>query len=162
MQTWLILDENRWPPEQPKEFTPLLLIQYQGQKTSEQDTALTNLTLRGNISNITSPVTMVTKHQPKLKEIPSNKSTDLYHESLQQFFNGSIITKDVATILSPFDKNDKPCFILIEGPPGIGKSLLLKEIAYRWGKNEILTKDVSVSPSCVPSLSCFAVCKIHR
>ena len=105
---------------------------------------------------------MVTKHQPKLKEIPSNKSTDLYHESLQQFFNGSIITKDVATILFPFDKNDKPCFILIEGPPGIGKSLLLKEIAYRWGKNEILTKDVSVSPSCVPSLSCFAVCKIHR
>ena len=135
VQRRLILDENRWPPEQPKEFTPLLLIQYQGQKTSEQDIALTNLTLRGNISYITSPVAAATKHRPKLK---GNENTDFYHESLQGFFNNSTITKEVAAILSPFDKSDEPCFILIEGPPGIGKSLLLKEIAYRWGKNKAL------------------------
>ena len=92
----LVLNENRWPPEQPKEFTPLLLIHYQGKKTLD------------------------------------------YHEPLQGLFNDSTITKEVTTILSPFDKSDKPCFILIEGPPGIGKSLLLKEIAYRWGNNKVL------------------------
>ena len=32
------------------------------------------------------------------------------------------------------------CFILIEGAPGIGKSVLLKEIAYRWGKKQLLQK----------------------
>ena len=138
VQRRLILDKNRWPPEQPKKFTPLLLIQYQGQKTSEQDTALTNLILRGNINNITSPVTTATKHHPKLKEISSNKNTDFHRESLQGFLNDSTITKEVSTILSPFDKGDEPCFILIEGAPGIGKSLLLKEIAFRWGKNKVL------------------------
>ena len=29
--------------------------------------------------------------------------------------------------------------ILIEGAPRIGKTVLAKEIAYRWGKNELLT-----------------------
>ena len=131
VQRRLILDEGRWPPEQPKEFTPLLLIQYKGQKTLEQDIALANLILRGNNS-------IVTKHQLKLKENSSNKNADFYHDSLQGFLNDSTITKEVATILSPFDKSNEPCFILIEGPPGIGKSLLLKEIACRWGKNKVL------------------------
>ena len=138
LQRRLILEENRWPPEQPKEFTPPLLIQYQGQNTSKEDGTLANLILGCNINDITSPINMITKYHPKLKEISSTKGTDFCHESLQTFFNNSTITKDVTSILSPFEKSDKPCFILIEGPPGIGKSLLLKEIAYRWGKNMIL------------------------
>ena len=117
MQRRLVLDENRWPPEQPKDFISLQLIQYQCQKTLDQETALANLTLRGDISNVISP------KQP---------------ETLQEFLNNSIITKDLATILLPFDKSNEPCFILIEGPPGIGKSFLLQEIAYRWGNKQVL------------------------
>jgi len=40
--------------------------------------------------------------------------------------------------LAPLE-NDDPSFILIEGPPGIGKSVMLKEIAYQWDKNHLLT-----------------------
>ena len=35
---------------------------------------------------------------------------------------------------------EESCFILIEGAPGIGKSVLLQEIAYRWGKKHLLQK----------------------
>ena len=40
--------------------------------------------------------------------------------------------------LIPLEKNDEPQFILVEGPPGVGKSFLLKEIAYQWGDKQIL------------------------
>ena len=38
------------------------------------------------------------------------------------------------------DTNKDPQFVLIEGAPGIGKSLLLKEMACKWGKKELLQK----------------------
>ena len=135
VQRHLMLDENMWPPEQPKSFSPLLLIQYQHQRTPEEDTALNNWIQAGNIDAVPS---VVKKHHLELK---GTKCTDLkagYHKSLQEFFNSSTVTREVATILLPFDTSDEPCFILIEGPPGIGKSLLLKEIAYRWGKKQVL------------------------
>ena len=50
----------------------------------------------------------------------------------------SKVTKEVAEILAPLETSDDPQFILIEGAPGIGKSLLLKHIAYRWSIQEIL------------------------
>ena len=40
--------------------------------------------------------------------------------------------------MAPLENSKEPCFVLIEGAPGIGKSVLLKEIAYRWGKTELL------------------------
>ena len=52
----------------------------------------------------------------------------------------SKVTKEVAEILAPLETSDDPQFILIEGAPGIGKTLLLREISYRWGKHQILQK----------------------
>jgi len=135
-----MLDKNVWPPEQPNDFTPLLLIQYQGQKTSEQDIPLRNLIHTDNIGKIASTNTTI-MHHPKLEEMSNSRGVDLktgYHTSLEGLGDANIITKEVTTILSPFERSDEPCFILIEGPPGIGKSLLLKEIAYRWGKKQAL------------------------
>ena len=54
--------------------------------------------------------------------------------------NTKKITKEVAEILSSLETSDHFQFILVEGAPGIGKSLLLKEIAYHWGKQQILRK----------------------
>jgi len=50
----------------------------------------------------------------------------------------SKVTKEVTKILAPLEEHEEPQFILIEGAPGIGKSVLLCEIAYRWGKQQLL------------------------
>ena len=62
------------------------------------------------------------------------------HEPLQKVLDTSKVTKEVAEILAPLETSDDPQFILIEGAPGIGKSLLLKEIAHRWAIKQILQK----------------------
>ena len=62
------------------------------------------------------------------------------HESLQKVLHKSTITKEIAEFLLQMETNKDPHFILIEGAPGMGKTLLLKEIAYGWGKGQILQK----------------------
>ena len=52
------------------------------------------------------------------------------HEPLQEVLNTSKVTKEVAEILASLETSSDPQFALIEGAPGIGKSLLLKQIAY--------------------------------
>ena len=59
---------------------------------------------------------------------------------MQEVLHNSTITKEVEEILLPMEVNKDPHFILFEGAPGIGKTLLLKEIAYSWGKKQILRK----------------------
>ena len=86
---------------------------------------------RGHIDKVVS----VTKTDtfPKRPKLDS-------HQPLQEVLDTSKVTKEVAEILAPLETSDNPQFILIEGAPGIGKSLLLKHIAYRWGIQEILQK----------------------
>ena len=101
-------DEKTWPPFKLKTFTPLLLMHYKGQRNLKQANAVAELTCTGKIDDI---------------RIPSMKSN---------------VTKNVEEILAPLNDISCPCFILIEGPPGIGKSVLLKEISYRWANKQIL------------------------
>ena len=68
--------------------------------------------------------------------LPSPKKQRLDH---------SKISKSIADIfqlghinLPSTSSSELPKFILIEGAPGIGKTLLIKEIAYRWAMGEIL------------------------
>ena len=60
------------------------------------------------------------------------------HEPLQEVLNTSKVTKEIAEILAPLKTSNDPQFVLIEGAPGIGKSLLLKHIAYLWATKQIL------------------------
>ena len=64
----------------------------------------------------------------------------LSRQPLQEVLDTSKVTKEVAEILAPLETSDDPHFVLIEGAPGIGKTLLLREISYRWGKHQILQK----------------------
>ena len=64
----------------------------------------------------------------------------LSRQPLQEVLDTSKVTKEVTEILAPLETSDDPQFILIEGAPGIGKSLLLKHIAYRWSIQQILQK----------------------
>ena len=123
-------DEETWPPDQPKNFTPLVLIHHQGQYTMKQATAVAQLIQTGDVDEITSLASnrSVPKHHPKLDS----------HEPLQEVLDSSTVTKELAEILAPLEQSKDPQFILIEGAPGIGKSILLKELAYRWGNKQLL------------------------
>ena len=120
-------DEETWPPDQPKFFTPLVLIHHQGHHTMKQATAMAQLIQTGDIDEITSLASnlSVPKHHPKL-------------ESQEGPLDGSKVTKKLTEILAPLEQSKDPQFILIEGAPGIGKSILLKEIAYRWSNKQLL------------------------
>ena len=121
-------EKAAWPPEPPKTFTPLVLIQHQGHRNIKQSTAMVEFVEQGHIDKIVSVTTAGTF--PKLDN----------HQPLQEVLDTSKITKEVADILAPLETSEDPQFVLIEGAPGIGKTLLLKEISYRWGKNQILQK----------------------
>ena len=118
-------DKNLWPPEQLKTFTPLLLVHYQGHRTPEQVAAMAGLMYSGDIGEVGSLTS-------KRLTIEDN------NEKLHKILDASTPTKEIEEILIPLENNEEPCFILIEGAPGIGKSVLLKEIAYRWGKKSLL------------------------
>ena len=122
------VDEDTWPPDQPKDYTPLVLIQHQEQRTKEQDKEMAKLTQTGDIDSIASGQ-LAPKHHRKLDS----------HETLQHVLNTSTVTKQVAEILTPLEESDGKRFVLIEGAPGIGKSVLLKHIACQWGKTLLLT-----------------------
>ena len=123
-------DEETWPPDQPKNFTPLVLIHHQGQHTMKQPTAVAQLIQTGDVDEITLLASnrSVPKHHRKLDS----------HEPLQEVLDSSTVTKELAEILAPLEQSKDPQFILIEGAPGIGKSILLKELAYRWGNKQLL------------------------
>ena len=38
------VDEDTWPPNQPKSYTPLVLIQHQELRTKQQDSEMAKLT----------------------------------------------------------------------------------------------------------------------
>ena len=122
-------DEETWPPDQPKNFTPLVLIHHQGQHSMKQPIVVAQVIHTGDIDITTMPGNQsVPKHHPKLDG----------HKPLQKILDNSTVTKELAEILTPLEQSEDPQFILIEGAPGIGKSMLLKEIAYRWGNKQLL------------------------
>ena len=60
------------------------------------------------------------------------------HEKFHKMSDNSRATKEIEEILAPLEKGKESAFVLIEGAPGIGKIVLLKEIAYKWGNKELL------------------------
>jgi len=96
----------------------------------KQATAMTQLIQSGDIGEITSLANnqSVLKYHLKLDS----------HDPLQDVLDSSTVTKELTEILAPLEQSKDPQLILIEGVPGIGKSILLKEIAYRWGDKQLL------------------------
>ena len=125
-------DEETWPPDQLRNFTPLVLIHHQRRSTMKQVTAMARLTQVGDIHKITS----LTRSQavPKCQRHPYSQSYRLLQEAL----DNSTVTKEFSEVLDSLEQSKTPQFILIEGAPGMGKSMLLREIAYKWGKKELL------------------------
>ena len=131
VQRRFMVDDNAWPPEQPAGFTPLLLIHYKDHRTPEQVKAMAELTCSGNIDLIS---VKSDSDYPDIKRARLD-SQENFQKAMDTVKKA---TKEIEEILAPLEKG--PSFILIEGAPGIGKSCLLKEIAYRWGYDKQLLK----------------------
>ena len=99
-----MVDDNTWPPEQPTNFTPLLLTYYRGLRTPEEVTAMAELMCTGKVASVT-----------------TNKQHLCSQEDTRK------LTKNIEEVLAPLEKSEQSFFVLIEGAPGIGKTVLLKE-----------------------------------
>ena len=80
-------DEETWPPDQPKNFTPLVLIYHQGQHSMKRPTVVAQAIQTGDIDIITTMAgnQSVSNHHPKMDS----------HEPLQEIdvIDSSTVTR---------------------------------------------------------------------
>ena len=119
-----------WPPNQPKSIVSVALIHYKGKRTQQELFAIAQRHKDGSIA--------IDQMMSSSSQAPAAKKQRLDH---------SRVTKGIADIFTAdlmdqaedsTDLNKAPKRILIEGAPGIGKTVLSKEIAFRWAKKELL------------------------
>ena len=104
---------DEWPPYQPKHYTTLAFIHDKSKLVRFYVTQ--ELAVAGNINT------------PQLYK----------HSNLN-----ANMTKNISDIFLPITASDGSFIdlhVLIEGAPGIGKTVLSKEIAYQWAKNKLMT-----------------------
>ena len=122
----------QWPPNQPKSIVSVALMHYRSGRTQQELFEIAKRHREGS-SGVDE---LVSSHF----EPPPTKKT---------CFDHSRVTKDIVDIFIPdpacgantdtsSSSIEHPKHILIEGAPGIGKTVLAKEIAYRWAIGDIL------------------------
>ena len=127
-ETRYIPEGSEWPPCQAKSIVSVALIYYKGQRTEQQLLEIAKLHKEG--SNALDKLVV---------------SNDCLPSPKKQRLDHSKISKSIADIFKPDPTNTQnasstelPKSILIEGAPGIGKTVLIKEVAYCWAKGKIL------------------------
>ena len=117
---------DEWPPYQPRHYTTLALIHHKDKCT---DAA---------VISVTQELAVAGKIQPKVEGLTS--SGDTISQTPNIYSN---TTKNISDIFVSVTASDRltinPCIILIEGAPGIGKTVLAKEIAFQWANNKLLS-----------------------
>ena len=121
-----------WPPQQAKIFVSLALVHYKGKRTQQEYFEIAKIQKEGAtaIDNFTSSTyTGSSAKKPRLDySRVTTKITDIFAADPTELTETS--TSSTKT----------PKRILIEGAPGIGKTVLSKEIAYCWATNEMLAE----------------------
>lgn len=119
--------EDEWPSYQPEHFTSVALIHHKEKYvTTKEVIAVANVMHRGEIT-------------VQNEIIENSKQVD------DEYFLVCKPTKDITKIFSPLPstncesiKPSSPNVILIEGAPGIGKTILSREIAFQWANGKLL------------------------
>ena len=110
-----------WPPYQPKHYTTLALIHYKEQYTDKASISFSKE--QANIGHL------VSKQQEFECSSTDNWKTTQHSSTIKNISE--------LFLLSTTDEHSAKVF-LIEGAPGIGKTILCKEIAYQWASNNLL------------------------
>ena len=115
-------DQEEWPPDQPKHFTSLALIHHEDGHTERNVIAVTKVTQKSQSDDIDtimppSSLQMASPEQPQVQVKTS---------------------KDIKEIFAPNKDGQEPRSILIEGAPGIGKTVLSKEVSVKWADGLLL------------------------
>ena len=100
---------NEWPPYHPKHYTTLVLIHHKGRHV--------------NTEVISVAETLATKGNLSKRRWPSNVNIGYHSKNISELFPNNL---------------ESSYFLLIEGAPGIGKTVLSKEIAYQWAEKRLL------------------------
>ena len=132
VQTRFTSKGGEWPPDQPKHFTSLTLIHHKDGRTQDEIIAIAEATRSGDIDAIMSS----TCEQNSFKE--SN-----------MFLSQSKTSKDIKEIFAASEEGQEPCSILIEGPPGIGKTVMSKEISVQWANGLLLMNEILIFLICL-------------
>ena len=110
-----------WPPYQPKHYTALAFIHYKERQTDKKIISFSNFS-----KQLANKGKLVSAQHEVDSNFPNCQAT-------QQ----SNTMKNISKLFASDDKHSAKLF-LIEGAPGIGKTILSKEIAYQWANNFLL------------------------
>ena len=127
IETRYIPEGKEWPPNQPKYYVNLAVIHYHGSRTQEE--VIFRTQRHKHMDLVTNKKFSFPNQQSKI----SNKF-QITREIIDLFTTDPCIDETT----SNDNSGNLPRSILIEGAPGIGKTILLKEIAYRWANGTIL------------------------
>ena len=127
--TRYISDKNTWPPDQPKHFTDLAVVHCKDKLNKSETIKMTEAFTSGG-SDSFFPIESIDKL--------------MYTKHLQEKTKPG---KAIAEIFAPFnecDLDESPATIVIEGAPGIGKTILSKEIGFQWANGALLLEKILV------------------
>ena len=132
--------EDEWPPVQPDHFTSVAIIHHKEKHATMREVIA--VATKAYVGDFKVDVT----NQEDTQDTEQSTGT-VKDELPDEYFTGCKSAKDIVEIFAPLQKSNMrtedsvtPCFILIEGAPGIGKTILSKEIAFQWANKNLLSK----------------------
>ena len=140
--------EDDWPPFQPDHFTGVALIHHKEKHTTLREKFVVAKemytgTLTSQNATLKRDAGASAKNTPKITTL--KEDTRKVDSSTNVIKQGRRESKNITELFSPARKSNLyqegdnvSQIILIEGAPGIGKTILSKEIAYQWANKIIL------------------------